>query len=459
MGFDSIAFLSCFLPVCLLFYNCVPGEKGKNGILILFSLVFYAFSGISAVGILLAVWAVNYLLGLALQKGITPKAVLTFGVTANLICLFAFKYVKFLLESVLGLPGSTWSLAAPLGISFFLFKSVSYLVDTYRNPLEGTKNPLRFLLYLSFFPQITAGPISRFGQFHCQLSSRKASFEGVAFGLRRFLVGLGKKAVLCACLAPVVDGIFAENALGDIRLAWLGALGYLLQIYLDFSGYSDMAVGLGQMVGIITPENFCYPYLADSIGDFWRRWHLSLSSWFKDYLYIPLGGNRKGKLRTALNKAIVFTLCGLWHGANWTFLLWGLWHGLLSALESLGITPKKLGKTFGGVCTLLAVCLGFVMFRAESVASGFAVLKAMFAGFAFTPESTVLLHKLCTPLSVTVFLAGASACLPVKLWLENWAFWKKYSTPITLALSLLLFVLCLLSLAAGGFAPFIYAQF
>lgn len=458
MGFDTVFFLSCFIPVALALYYGLPGLKAKNIVLLVLSLTFYAFGSIQGLLYLLAAWVVNYLLGLLLINKIAPKAVIALGVTANLAYLFIFKYLHFVLSELFGLPGKL-DLAAPLGISFFLFKCISYLIDTYRNPQEGTKNPISLLQYLSFFPQITAGPISRFGQFAGQLQARAVTLEQVSFGLRRFLVGLGKKALLCASLSPLVDGIFAVNALQDIRLAWLGALGYLLQIYLDFSGYSDMAIGLGQMLGFFTPENFRYPYIADSVGDFWRRWHLSLSTWFKDYLYIPLGGNRRGKLRAGLNKAIVFTLCGLWHGANWTYLLWGIWHGLFSALESLGFSPQKRSKALGRIYTLLVVEIGFVIFRASSLSQGFAVISAMFTGFSFSAESTVLLHKLCTPITVTALVLGATACLPIWPWLQNRPVWKKYGTPVSLVLSLLLFVLCLLNLAAGSFAPFIYAQF
>ena len=459
MGFDSIFFLSCFLPLALAVYWLVPGVKTKNIVLLVLSLVFYAFGSISALALLLAAWLGNYLFGLLLRRKIAPKAVVTVGVGANLAYLFAFKYLQFVLGEVLGLPVGGLGLAAPLGMSFFLFKSIGFLVDVYRNPEAGTKDPIALLQYLSFFPQITAGPISRFGQFSGQLTNRELSVQTAAFGLRRFLVGLAKKAVLCGSIAALVDGVFAENALGDFRLAWLGALGYSLQIYLDFSGYSDMAIGLGQMLGFTTPENFRYPYIADSVGDFWRRWHISLSGWFKDYLYIPLGGNRRGKLRAGLNKAIVFTLCGLWHGANWTFLLWGLWHALFSALESWGFSPKKLGRVWGHVYTMAVVCLGFVMFRAADVAQGLSVLGAMFTGFSFTAESAVLLHKLCNPETVVMLLIGTAACLPIGPWLQSKSIWQKYGTPVSFVLSLLLFVLCVLNLAAGGFTPFIYAQF
>ena len=271
-------------------------------------------------------------------------------------------------------------------------------------------------------------------------------------------MGLSKKVLLCAPLATLADGVFGAEVL-DVRLAWLGAVSYMLQIYFDFSGYSDMAIGLGNILGFTTPENFHYPYVAYSIGDFWRRWHISLSSWFKDYLYIPLGGNRKGKWMAGLNKAIVFTLCGLWHGSAWTFLLWGLWHGLLSALESFGIIrlkgAKGAKKVLGHLYTLLAVCLGFVMFRAATVSQGFGIIGAMFTGFAFTESATVLLHSLLN--GYTVFMLALSAVLTVPMGRKLQS--SKVLDTLSYAALLLLFVLCLMKLASGGFAPFIYAQF
>ena len=456
MGFDSIFFLCCFLPAVLALYFLIP--KGKNTVLLLLGLVFYAFGSISALALLLLAAVVNYGFGLLLRGKKHRKAVVAAGVAFDLVYLFLFKYLNFVCSGILGLPNVSLGLAAPLGMSFFLFKGISYLVDTYRDPETATKRFDRFLLYLSFFPQVTAGPISRFRDFGPQLLDRKSDLQTVAQGLRRFLLGLSKKVLLCAPLATLADGVFGAEVL-DARLTWLGAVSYMLQIYFDFSGYSDMAIGLGNILGFTTPENFHYPYVACSIGDFWRRWHISLSTWFKDYLYIPLGGNRKGKWVAGLNKAIVFTLCGLWHGSAWTFLLWGLWHGLLSALESFGIIRLKNArgakKVLGHIYTLLAVCLGFVMFRAATVSQGFGIIGAMFTGFSFTESATVLLHSLLN--GYTVFMLVLSAVLTVPLGRKLQS--SKVLDTLSYAALLLLFVLCLMKLASGGFAPFIYAQF
>ena len=453
MNFDSAFFLSCFFALLLVLHTLLRSTKARNVLLLVTGLVFYSFGSLQGLVLLLAAAAVNYLLGRLLMAGKGGKALCAAGVAANLLFLGIYKYLDFLLGGVFGLPQLQLGLAAPVGISFFTFKCISYLVDISRQRQRGTKDFFQLLLYISFFPQVMAGPISRFEEFQPQLENR--TFDRTAQGLRRFVIGLAKKVILSATLAKAADGVFALEQL-DIRLAWLGAVAYMLQIYFDFSGYSDMAIGLGQVFGFTTRENFNYPYIAHSITDFWRRWQISLSTWFKDSLYIPLGGNRKGAVRAALNKLIVFTLCGLWHGANWTFLLWGFWHGALSAVESgKKIRPRGIG---GRIYTLLAVCLGFVMFRASTVAEGFRVMGAMFTGFAFTAQTTVALHSLLTGEVLAALLISCVLCLPWSQWLG-----EKRLAPVKETLSypavLVLYLLCLMRLAAGGFAPFIYFQF
>ncbi len=462
MNFDSAFYLFCFLPVLMLLYAVVRGTKGRNVLLLVCGLVFYSFGSLNGLILLLASAAVNYILGLGLMGSRGRKGLVILGVAANLAFLGAYKYLDFLLAGV-----SAWEsagLIAPVGISFFTFRSISYLIDTYRDKNAGTKNFFRLLLYISFFPQLMAGPISRFSDFTPQLDSRSCSAESTAEGLRRFVIGLGKKLLISAAMGDIVDEVFAFGGT-DFSLAWLGAIAYTLQIYFDFSGYSDMAIGMGRVFGFTTAENFDYPYISASVTEFWRRWHISLSSWFRDYLYIPLGGNRKGKVRAAVNKFIVFTLCGLWHGANWTFIIWGAWHGAFSALESLKvINTKRIPKAIGHIYTLLVVCLGFVMFRAASVSEGLAMLGAMFGG-AHLPATgavtaaTVLLRRLLDGEGIFMLVLACLCALPLgrKLWLrlENrgGAQWLSYG------LSLVLFLLCLFRLAAGGFSPFIYFQF
>ena len=458
MNFDSVIFISCFLPVVAVLYWVIPGIRSKNILLLVFSLVFYSFSGISSLFLLLALALVNYLTSLWIRSGYAKQFATIFGVALNVAFLALFKYLNFLLNEVFGLPELSLGLAVPLGISFFVFKSISFLVDTHRDS-DGEKAGFSpFLLYICFFPQIVTGPITRFRDFAPQLKNRTLSLQSATDGIQRFIVGLGKKLILSGILGTMVDSIFAlpETSLSAV-LAWLGAVGYCLQLYFDFSGYTDMAIGLGRFFGFTTTENFNHPYLAVTIGDFWRRWHISLSSWFRDYVYIPLGGNRKGKVRAGIHKFIVFFLCGLWHGASWTFLLWGIWHGVLSILESTGIIPgKKLENKplLGHIYTLFVVLIGFVMFRATSVAQGFSFLSAMFTG-ASTTAATVALHQILSIEAIVMLVLGTIFCLPIPSHCTQHKLWK----PLSFLGYTLLLVLCIIVLAAGGFAPSIYAGF
>lgn len=456
---DNIFFLSCFLPLVLAAYWLVPGIKGKNAVLLVFSLLFYSFGSLQSLVLLICVALGNFLLGLLLKYEKAKKAALTAGLVLDLGFLALFKYADFVLSGILGLPPMESGLAAPLGISFFVFKCISYLMDANRDGEQATKSFWDFLLYIAFFPQITMGPITRFREFGPQLKQREVTAEHAALGLRRFAAGLGKKVIIAGTAATVADGVFALETV-DIRLAWVGAVAYCLQLYFDFSGYIDMVIGLGTCFGFTTRENFNYPYIATTVGDFWRRWHMSLSTWFKEYLYIPLGGNRKGKLRTGINKSIVFLLCGLWHGAAWTFVIWGLWHGLFSMLESLNVIPaKKLesgrGRVVGHIYTLLVVCVGFVMFRAGTVMQGLEIIGAMFAGFRFTAAGTVELHRLLNAQTLLVMASGIVLSCPVSRTLMKSGTAEKLSWIGALAV----LVLCFIKMAAGDFAPSIYAQF
>ena len=458
---DNIFFLSCFLPLALAVYWLVPGLKGKNAVLLVFSLLFYSFGSLSSLVLLVGISFANYLLGCLLGRRKFRKAALAAGLVLDLGFLAWFKYADFVLSGILGLPPVAENLAVPLGISFFTFKCISYLMDAYRAPKLATRSFGKLLLYISFFPQITMGPITRFREFAPQLKRRNLSLENMALGLRRFAAGLGKKIIIAGTAATVADGVFALETV-DIRLAWVGAIAYCLQLYFDFSGYIDMVIGLGNCFGFTTRENFNHPYTAVSVGDFWRRWHMSLSSWFKDYLYIPLGGNRKGKLRAGINKFIVFLMCGLWHGAAWTYIIWGLWHGLFSMLESLNVIPaKKLesgkGRIVGHIYTLLVVCIGFVMFRAGTVAQGLQMIAAMFTGFRFTAAGTVTLFRLLNAETLPVMVLGVilSGPLPKKLLSRM----GKAAESLSWLGALAVLVLCIIKMAAGDFAPSIYAQF
>ena len=469
MSFDSVIFISCFLPVLAILYAIARGKTARNVLLLAAGLIFYAFGSVSGLLLLLACAAVNYLFGVWLirtkdgGKGIAAAAVVL-----DLAFLAAFKYLDFALSALAPFLGGrqiSVGLAAPVGISFFTFKCISYIVDTCRDRRSGTRSFFELLLYVSFFPQIMAGPITRFTAFRGQLDARTCSTERAAAGLRRFVVGLGKKLILAGAAANVADRAFGPTAVPDARVAWLCAAAYMLQIYFDFSGYSDMAIGLGEIFGFTTPENFDDPYTASSITEFWRRWYISLSLWFRDYLYIPLGGNRKGRVRAALNKFIVFVLCGLWHGAGWNFILWGAWHGVFSAAEELlGVKrwkPSRVRRAFGHLYALLVVCVGFVMLRAGSLAEGWHVLSAMLGLVPASAAATVALHEMLPPLTAALLIAAAVLAVlaqPLKKALRPFGA-TAAGRILSCAACVALLVLSMTRLAAGGFSPFIYFQF
>ena len=468
MVFSSPIFLFVFLPATYLGYRLLPGLAWRNAWLTLASLVFFSFGQLPYLALLLVSVAINYLFGLWLQMGSRRRLAAGLAAAANLLLLGVFKYVDFVISTVNSLTGAGLALTGivlPIGISFYTFQGMSYVIDVYRHPEWGTRNPGKLLLYISFFPQLIAGPIVIYHDVADQIDRRELTAEKTLYGLRRFILGLGKKMLLANSTGEIADAVFAMTAAElDFRLAWLGAVCYTLQIYFDFSGYSDMAIGLGRMFGFRFLENFDLPYTAKSIKEFWRRWHISLSSWFRDYLYIPLGGNRKGRARTNLNKLIVFFATGLWHGANWTFVLWGLWHGLFSTLEGVGAIPKRLTQSrLGRLYTMLVVILGFTLFRAETLAQAGVMFQAMFTGFALTPERTLTLLALldaktaCLLVLALLFAFG----IPQTLWEKC----RERGLPqcVGSASAALgygaLFGVSVLTLAGATFNPFIYFQF
>ena len=470
MTFSSAAFLFFFLPAAVLLYRLVPGVRGKNLFLALAGLVFYAFGQLRGLPLLLLSALVTYLAGLLAARPRWARTALAGAVACHLAVLGTFKYLDFFSLSLGGLLGQElpllgWTL--PLGISFFTFKGISYVVDVGRGTCRASRSFLDVLLYMSFFPEVTAGPISRFGRFSPQLAARQAGARELALGLRRFIIGLAKKVLLSAPAAAVAGEVFALGSGGDVRTGWLGALACLMEIYFDFSGYSDMAIGLAAMFGFTSPENFRYPYAAASVTEFWRRWHLSLSLWFRDYVYIPLGGSRRDRVRTYVNKFLVFLLSGLWHGASWTFVLWGAWHGLFAVFESALGVGRKGGKPvsrplrgLGHVYTLVVAALGFVLFRAGSLGEAWQVLRACFTGFSLTGEAALLL-ELVTPAQWLALAVGAAASLPIvpaaaeRLGTRG----RAAAESVCFLLAAALFCLCLPAVAAGGFESFIYAQF
>ena len=468
MVFSSAIFLFCFLPAVFLLYRLPFGRRWQNILLACASLVFYAFGNLHYVPLFLGSVLLNYVTGLLLAGRLKhSKPLIALNIVLNLGILCVFKYTDFLIGNVNVLFGLTLKpvgLILPIGISFYTFQGLSYTIDVYRKPEEYSPSFLKLLLYISFFPQLIAGPIVRWGDISDQIDDRVCTPEKTSAGIRRFLVGLGKKLLLADTAAAVADAVFSA-ALPDARLAWLGGICYSLQIYFDFSGYSDMAIGMGRMFGFTLKENFLFPYTAVSIRDFWRKWHISLSAWFREYLYIPLGGSRCGRARAALNRLIVFFCTGLWHGANWTFVLWGLGHGLLSSLEGSGILPvERLQKSIPGkilcrVYTLLSVMLLFTLFRADTVAQGFGMIAAMFR-FQALPEGAILLAKLSAPAFIAILCTALVLALdPLGSRLHAFLTEEREKELVPDLCCLLLMVLSVMSLAQSGFHPFIYFQF
>lgn len=464
MVFSSMVFLCIFLPVVFLLHLLLPGIRAKNGMLLLASLAFYAYGEPVYVILMIASAFVNYLSALLIGKNPAgKKAVMAVNVILNLGVLVLFKYTGFLAESVNTIFGTAIpvpSIRLPIGISFFTFQAMSYVIDVYRGVTGAQKNFGKVLLYISFFPQLIAGPIVKYHDIAQEIENRTQTVDGVTDGIRRFVVGLSKKVLISNTVGLVADTLFAADVSGlNAAAAWIGAVSYMLQIYFDFSGYSDMAIGLGEMFGFHFKENFNYPYISGSIREFWRRWHMSLSGWFQEYLYIPLGGSRKGKIRTVINKFIVFLCTGIWHGANVTFLFWGLYHGCFLMLEEIVPAIREQGgkvkSFFQHVYTLLVVLIGFVFFRADSMHQGAAWIKTMFTGFGSNTAAISLALEQLTPLYLVTAAVGIVACCPVKILVKKG---RAYEA-VTAAGSLALLLLCMLSLASGTYNPFIYFRF
>ncbi len=507
MIFSSMEFVCVFLPAVFLLHCLAPGIRGKNLLLMVASLLFYAYGEPVYVLLMACSAGFSYLAahlvaprasldsgvnpGASLDSGVNPGAsagldssaspdkryrkwLLFAAIALNLSLLAFFKYAAFFLENVnqlMGMELEMPEISLPVGISFFTFQALSYVFDVYYGRVQVEKNFGRVLLYIAFFPQLVAGPIVKYRDVSQALEGRRLSLGQASAGMRRFICGLGKKVLIANTVGQAADAIFgAPYAEIGTCAAWIGAAAYMLQIYYDFSGYSDMAIGLGQMFGFQFQENFNYPYSASTIKDFWRRWHISLSSWFREYLYIPLGGNRRGKVRTGFNRLAVFFLTGLWHGANWTFIIWGLYHGLLASLEDLLPFVKKIPKAITWLPTLLAVCVGFVIFRADTISQGVFFLHQMFAFQPLAGQDMTLALRQLTPWFLTMAAVGVAGMAPIRPlagWIkdtirkgEEEASWK--TAPLQAALnigSLGILLWCLVRLSAGTYNPFIYFRF
>ena len=458
MVFSSAIFLFVFLPAVFLLDRLARGVRLKNALLLAASLIFYAFGQPVYLPLLLVSVLLNYLCGL-LAAGRYPRLGVGIAVAGGIGMLAVYKYADFAIgtvNSLFGLSLPLTGIALPIGISFFTFQGLSYVIDVYRDRTLVARSFFKVLLYISYFPQLIAGPIVKYHDIEKEIDARHTTPQETALGIRRFICGLAKKLLVSNAMGQMADTVFALPA-GEIGMfaAWTGAVCYTLQIYFDFSGYSDMAIGMGRMFGFHFLENFNYPYASTTIKEFWRRWHISLSTWFRDYLYIPLGGNRKGRGRTWVNRFLVFFATGLWHGASWNFVLWGLWHGLFSVLEDCGALSVKRfkGRLTGRVYTLLVVVLGFTLFRADTLAQAGAMFAAMFTGVGLEWAGTAAVCARLTPVFLLTLAFALALSFPVSK-----RFQPKNDT-VTLAGALVLLVLCMFNLSAGTFNPFIYFRF
>ena len=478
MLFTEPTFLFVFLPVLLALYF-VPWARHRNLLLAVASVVFYASGGGAFTWLMLASIALNYGAALAIDRArgtAAARRLLALTVGANLLSLATFKYAAFLTLNVNALlrafgaaPVPVPAIVLPIGISFFTFHAISYVVDVYRRDAVAQKGPVEAALYLLLFPQLIAGPIVRYRDIAAQLSARVVGLDGFATGIRRFVIGLGKKMLIANIVAGPADRLFALPA-GELTAAhaWLATVCYTLQIYFDFSGYSDMAIGLAQLFGFRFKENFNYPYVSQSIQEFWRRWHISLSAWFRDYLYVPLGGNRVAPGRVYLNLVTVFFLCGLWHGASWTFVVWGLYHGAFLVVERLGLAAwlGRMPRPMRHLYALLVVMVGWVFFRAESLSAAAGLLQAM-AGFSPADPTAYGVTWYLTPELLLAMAAGIAGSAPV--WPALAARWARPSpdgprlgplaSSLTCAALAAIFAGCAMLIAAHTYNPFIYFRF
>jgi alginate O-acetyltransferase complex protein AlgI len=477
MVFSSSIFLFCFLPLVLLVYYLIK-PKLRNAFLLCASLFFYAWGGPKYILILIASILINYTFGLLIVKArkkynlLVTRVVLFIGVAADCGLLFYFKYFDFFITNIDKLPGFNFPLeniVLPIGISFFTFQGLSYIIDVYWEKVEAQKNIIKLALFKSFFPQLIAGPIVRYIDVFHQIDERTCTVDKFAEGIKRFSIGLGKKVIIANSVGSVVDNIFGlpfyQNTAAS---AWVGIICYTFQIYFDFSGYSDMAIGLAKMFGFDFMENFNYPYISKSISEFWRRWHISLSSWFRDYLYIPIGGSRKGNVY--INLLIVFMVTGLWHGAAWNFVFWGLWNGVFIVIErfcrkhvkiKLPI-PQFITSSLKWIYCSFVVVIGWVFFRASNLTYALNYIKIMFGLVKPYDVGFSVWHYL-TPMVIIVLIVACFACLPASKKLkEKLISLKKAETPVIILQHIyigILLVVSIMFVATSTYNPFIYFRF
>jgi alginate O-acetyltransferase complex protein AlgI len=472
MVFSSNIFLLYFLPLFLIFYFACP-RKFRNYVVLLFSIVFYAYGGPDFVLILLASTTATYFLVKAMcktEKTAKKKWLCAVAIVINLGLLVYFKYANFLVDNVNAILSlfhvggiNLAKIVLPIGISFFTFQSITYVLDTYRGQVKPMDKLTDYIVYIMMFPQLIAGPIVKYGDVEQQLRHRTSPPADCLQGFYRFVIGLSKKVLIADVIAVQADAYFGSNlAAMDMGTAWIGSLAYTMQLYFDFSGYSDMAIGLGRIMGFKFPENFDNPYTSKSISEFWHRWHKTLGAFIMNYLYIPLGGNRKGKRRTYLNLWICFLLSGLWHGASWNFVLWGAFHGLFIVADKMFLLKvlDRIGKMPATILTFLVVNIGWVLFRAENIGHAFEYYKAMFS-FDFSGFSLDAGRQFYTVL-ILAFVFAFLTMFPFGKKVEQAVFYKDYGVAghITAwVVAMLLLFTCVAALNATGFSPFIYFRF
>ena len=466
MVFSSTIFLCVYLPLVLLGYYICP-KKGRNLFLLIVSLVFYAWGEPKYVFLMIFSILVNYIFGRLMDKNRgrqkRMKLLLVLSVVIDLGLLSVFKYTDFIITNVNAIFGSSFDLlniALPIGISFYTFQAMSYTIDVYRNDVRVQKNLIDFGMYITMFPQLIAGPIVRYADVQDQLAERSVTTADFSEGVMRFVVGLGKKVLLANQMGAVWSDIYALGGDVSALMAWTGAIAYTFQIYFDFSGYSDMAIGLGRMFGFKFPENFRYPYQSVSITDFWRRWHITLSTWFKEYLYIPLGGNRCGLARQALNLLIVWSLTGFWHGAGWNFVMWGLYYFVILFIEKLFLLKAldKLPKLFRHVYALLLIVIGWVIFASDDVGVLLPYLGSMFGANGAVGGMDV--YTLFTKAVLLIICCVASTELPKRLFLSaTGAMNEKAAFTIKSVMTIALLALSMILLIGDSYNPFLYFRF
>lgn len=456
MVFSSSIFIFAFLPLTLLFYFLVP-KKIKNYVLLLFSLIFYLFGGPKFIVLLLSVVLINYIGAILIDK-YQSKIWLVITIVLNLGILGYFKYLDFFISSFNSVFGSSikqLGIVLPIGISFYIFQALGYTIDVYRKEVKVQKNFFLLLFYVSFFPQLVAGPIVRYKTIEKEIVSRKSSLEDISDGIERFILGLAKKMIIANQVGALADIIYSSSDIGT-PLAILGAISYMLQIYFDFSAYSDMAIGMGRMFGFHFLENFNFPYIAKSVTDFWRRWHISLSSFFRDNVYIPLGGNRVSKKRWIFNLLVVWFLTGLWHGASWNFVLWGLYYFVFLIIEKLwlGKYLEKF-KVLNHVYTLVVVFFGWILFRCEGIHGLSVYLKELFS-FHGSDMNTILIYLETYGLYLGLGILFSTPIYYVVKDKFNDKIWFNVLKYMGL---IVLFMMCACYLARSTYNPFIYFRF